>query len=286
MAKKSKLKTVWDKIRFKYKLSVLNEKTLEEAWAFRLSLLSALYAGFALFIFTVLIVSALIVSTPIKNYLPGYLDINARQDIVKNSLKLDSLETLVSIQEQYLKNVKSVIKGDIKVDSISKIDSLTPIDIEKLKATDNELEYRKEYEEEEAYKLSIQPSAIKEGQSLVFSRPASGVILSSFSANKKQYGLVLQTSPNSVITAVLEGSVILTGTNPNGSEFIQVLHPEGFISLYKNCARLLKSPGQTVKSGEAIASTSSIKAGHKNIPFIFELWRKGKPVNPTQFIAF
>jgi len=286
MAKKSKLKTVWDKIRFKYKLSVLNEKTLEEAWAFRLSLLSAIYAGFALFILTVLLVSALIVSTPIKNYLPGYLDINARQDIVKNSLKLDSLEMLVSIQEQYLKNVKSVIKGDIKVDSISRIDSLTPIDIEKLKATEEEQEYRKEYEEEEAYKLSIQPSVIKEDQSLVFARPVTGVILAPFSLSKKQYGLIIQTAPNNVITAVSDGTVILTGSQPNGGEFIQVMHSEGFISIYKNCAHLLKYPGQLVKGGEAIASSFTPKEAKKPTPFVFELWRKGKPVNPTQFIAF
>ena len=34
-------KSFWRRIRFKYKLSVINEGTLEEVWTFRLSQLSA-----------------------------------------------------------------------------------------------------------------------------------------------------------------------------------------------------------------------------------------------------
>ena len=44
-----KTKSFWHRIRFKYKLSFINEGTLEEVWSFRLSKLSA-FVTFCLFL--------------------------------------------------------------------------------------------------------------------------------------------------------------------------------------------------------------------------------------------
>ena len=81
---------------------------------------------------------------------------------------------------------------------------------------------------------------------------------------------------------VLQGDVIMTGTQENGLQFIQIIHTNGFISIYRNCSQLLKQKGQTVRTGEAIANS----AKNSGQPFQFELWYKGKPVNPTQYIVF
>lgn len=287
MAKKSRSKNYWQILKFKYKLSILNEKTLEDVFAFRLSLLSVIYAGITLFIATLLIVSTLIAITPLKNYLPGYLDVKARQDIVKNALKVDSLEQIISLQDRYLTQVKSVLNGDIKVDSITvNIDSLNNVDPEKLKATKQELEYRKKYEEEEKYNLSIKPTVHDESQDVAFSRPVKGFVKTPFNTARKNFGVNLTTSPSSPVMAVLQGDVILTGMQENGLQFIQIIHPNGFVSIYKNCRQLLKKTGQTVRTGEAIATTINNDDENPGQPFVFELWFKGKAVNPTQYIVF
>ena len=285
MAKKTRGKTFWQHIRFQYKLSILNEKTLEEVWAYKLSLLSAFRAGLALFIVAVLIVSTLIVYTPIKNFLPGYMDVRARNDIQNNVLRLDSLEELVLMQDKYLANLKGVVRGDIKLDSISIIDSLVSVKPEDVKASKAELNYRAQYEEDEKYNLTIQPKSSGNERSMVFTRPVKGVISQKYNPSLKQYGIAIAANPNSPVMAVLEGNVIQTGYLQNGTEFIQVLHPDGYISIYKNCGRILKSPGDNVHSGEALATTAT-SADKKSIPLILELWYKGKPVNPSQYIVF
>ena len=82
MGKKKQVnkKSFWHRMRFKYKLSFFNEGTLEEVWSFRLSRLSALatLVVFALILITV--TSLIIIKTPIRNYLPGYLDVEIRKD--------------------------------------------------------------------------------------------------------------------------------------------------------------------------------------------------------------
>lgn len=285
MAKKTRGKTFWQHIRFQYKLSILNEKTLEEVWAYKLSLLSAFWAGLALFIVAVLIVSTLIVYTPIKNFLPGYMDVKARNDIQNNALRLDSLEEQIRIQEKYVANLKGVVRGDIKLDSISVIDSLVSVSPEDVNASKAELDYRAQYEESEKYNLTIQPKAQGHERNVIFTRPVKGVVSQKYDPSRKLYGTAISANPNSPVMSVLEGNVIQTGYQPNGTEFIQVLHPDGYISIYKNCGRVLKSPGDNVHSGEALATTATT-SDKKSIPLIIELWYKGKPVNPSQYIVF
>ena len=99
-----KTKSFWHRIRFKYKLSFINEGTLEEVWSFRLSKLSA-FVTLALFAcFLIAVTALIIITTPIRNYLPGYLDVEVRKEIVENALRADSLERMVAIHELYLSN--------------------------------------------------------------------------------------------------------------------------------------------------------------------------------------
>lgn len=78
-----------------------NETTLEEVWSFRLSQLSA-FLTLALFAFMLVgITSLIIIKTPIRNYLPGYLDVEIRKEIMQNALRADSLERMMSIQSLY-----------------------------------------------------------------------------------------------------------------------------------------------------------------------------------------
>lgn len=47
----------------------------------------------ALFAFLLIAFTAfIIIKTPIRNYLPGYLDVEVRKEIMQNALRADSLE--------------------------------------------------------------------------------------------------------------------------------------------------------------------------------------------------
>jgi hypothetical protein len=60
---------------------------------------------------------ALIVFTPLKQYLPGYGSLNARRELQALKLKTDSLEQSMNYKDQYLVNIKRVLTGDVKEQS-------------------------------------------------------------------------------------------------------------------------------------------------------------------------
>lgn len=290
MAKKQRnkaKKSFWHRIRFKYKLSFFNETTLEEVWSFHLSQLSA-FVSLALFAFFLIgITSFIIIKTPIRNYLPGYLDVEIRKDIVQNALRADSLERMVTIQTLYLNNVAGILAGTIPVDSINRIDSLAQTDANfEIPRSEAETEFLRTLEEEEKYNLTVLNSSASIADGLFFYKPVNGIVSSVYEADIRHYGIDIAAEPKESVMATLDGVVVFTGFDPNFGNIIQIQHKNGFLSIYKHNELILKQPGDQVVAGEAIAlvgNTGSLSTG----PHLhFELWYKGLPVNPEEYIVF
>lgn len=277
----------WKRIRFKYKLSFINENTLEEVWSFRLSQLSV-FISLGVFAFSLVAFTAfIIIMTPIRNYLPGYLDVEVRKEIVQNALRADSLERMIEIQNLYLKNVTGIISGTIELDSIREIDSLARVDADfEIPRSPEEEEYVKNFEQEEKYNLTVLNTNPLPMDGLFFYKPVNGMISSLYQADIHHFGVDIAAASKESVLATLDGTVMYAGYDPNQGNVIQLQHKNGFVSVYKHNELLLKEPGDQVVAGEAIAlvgNTGKLSTG----PHLhFELWYNGKPVNPEDFIVF
>lgn len=284
---RTKKKSFWKRVRFKYKLSFVNESTLEEVWSFRVSQLSAFISLFVFAILLISITSIVIIMTPIRNYLPGYLDMEVRNTIIQNALRADSLEAALNIQSRYLQNVSAILTGTVTLDSIHISDSAAfmtaDYDIPRSKKEES---FLKNFEEEEKYNLTTLNSTPLIGEGVFFYKPVNGVISSRYDAEIQHYGVDLVAAPRESVLATLDGTVIYTGSDPEFGNVIAIQHKNGFGSIYKHNEVLLKKIGDQVVAGEAIAligNTGNLSTG----PHLhFELWYKGTSINPEEFIAF
>ena len=287
LKQKKKKKSFWHRIRFKYKLSFINEGTLEEVWSFRMSQLSA-FATLALFAFLLIaFTSLIIIKTPIRNYLPGYLDVEIRKEIMDNALRADSLEQLIAIHSLYLNNVSGILSGTIALDSIKAIDSLARNNMNyEIPRSKEESDFIKSFEEEEKYNLTILNANPVPTDGVFFYKPVNGVISAHYELDARHYGVDIAATPKESVVSTLDGTVVFTGFDANYGNVIQVQHKNGFLSVYKHNELLLKEVGDHVIAGEAIAlvgNTGKLSTG----PHLhFELWYKGLPVNPEEYIAF
>ena len=284
---KNKRKSFWKNFKFKYKLTITNENTLEEIVGIHVSKLNGV--SVLLFAVTVifLITSVIIAFTPLRNYLPGYMNSEVREQVVLNALRADSLQWVLERQRMYIMNIQDIISGNVKVDSVHTIDSLTVTRTEELvERTQAEDDFRKQYEETERYNLTtIDNAPVMSG--LIFFRPTRGMVSSDFDANKQHYGIDIAANPNESVLATLDGTVILATYTADTGYVIQVQHAQNLVSVYKHCGSLLKKVGDTVKAGEAIALVG--KTGEKTTggPHLhFELWNKGRALDPSKYIVF
>ena len=279
-------KSFWKRIQFKYKLSFFNESTLEEVWSFRLSQLSVFIYVFIFASILITLTSVIIILTPIRNYLPGYLDVEVRKEILQNALRADSLEQKINLQSRYLENLADILSGNINIDSIQSFDSTSYILSDyNIPRSDNESTFIKRFEDEEKYNLTaLNPNPPQ--TEIFFYRPLNGIISSVFDADKQHFGIDLTSALRENVIATLDGTVIYTGFDPRYGNVITLQHKNDLISIYKHNEILLKEIGEKVVAGEAIAivgNTGELSTG----PHLhFELWHKGVPVNPEDYIAF
>ena len=231
-----------------------------------------------LFVLTMLLFSLVILYTPVKNYLPGYSE-DIRQNLMKESARLDSIGTSLELQRQYLTVIKQVVAGEVHTDTVQSLDSMQIIMREQLLEAKSEAaaEFVAQYEAKERDNLQLFDIA-QTAPVLSYFSPAHGVILQSFSSQNHSYGVAIQTPLNENITAVLRGTVIQV-TYALDNTYTLMLQHESAVSIYAHVAKPLKRVGDVVQAGESIAL-----AGDQ--PLWFELWQNGQAINPEEVIAF
>ena len=283
---KPQTRSFWKRIRFKYKLSFFNESMLEEVWSFRLSQLTVfIYVG--LFAFALItITSIIIIMTPIRNYLPGYLDVEVRNEILQNALRADSLEAQIAVQRRYLENLSAILSGNITFDSIQVDDPTSIVNVDyDIPRSERESTFVRQFEEDEKYNLTalnLNPPQTE----IFFYKPLNGIISAAFNPNEAHFGIDLTSAPKESVMATLDGTVIFTGFDPNFGNVISLQHKNDFISIYKHNDILLKQTGDRVIAGEAIAIVGNTGLLSTGLHLHFELWNKGAPVNPEDYISF
>ena len=233
--KKKRRKAFWHNIKFKYKLTITNENTLEEVVGIHVSKLNGLSWLLSAVTVIFLVAAIIIAFTPLRNYLPGYMNSEVRAQIVSNALRADSLQKMLERQQLYIMNIQDIFSGKVQVDTVQSIDSLTAIRSDSLmERTRQEEEFRKQYEESERYNLTAvnnNPTA----SGLIFYRPTRGMMSSNFDPDNKHYGVDIAANPDESVLATLDGTVILSTYTAETGYVIQIQHGQDFVSVYKHC---------------------------------------------------
>ena len=278
---------LWDRLKYKYKLSVINETSYEEVFNFRLSQLHVLTALSVLAVILVVLTILLIAFTGLREFIPGYPDGNMRQMIAQNALRVDSLENELLKRDRFFKSIRLVLNGgDTTSLERSREDTARyRNDTIRFQISEQENEFRAAIEESERFNLSL---GMKEQNHdyYHFFPPVEGIVTQSFDEKKRHYGTDIVAKANAKVAAVLDGVVIFTDWTVKTGYVIQVQHTNDLISVYKHNSILLKKQGDYVRAGEVLGVVGNTGEESSGPHLHFELWRAGNPLNPENFIKF
>jgi hypothetical protein len=286
---KAKRKKIARNLRNKFRLVVMNDQTLEEKFALRLTPLNMIVFGgtFALSLITVTLY--LIAFTGLREYIPGYADVNMRRNLVKMTARTDSLQYLVDAHDRYLQNIVDVMEGKVDTTILTRDTTSVLYDsIRKLTRSEDDSLLRLQMESSDRFELiDADAKAFSSGiGSYSFFAPVKGSIVTQFNPAQKHYGIDIVAGPDEVIKSALDGTVVIANFTAETGYVIGVQHSNNLFTLYKHNSALLKSLGDYVRAGEVIAiigNTGELTTG----PHLhFELWFNGSPVDPKDYIAF
>ncbi|MFM2018788.1 MAG: hypothetical protein RL007_2444 [Bacteroidota bacterium] len=287
MEGQSKKKSWKDRLRTRFRMVVMDDSTFEERVSVTLTPLGILVAISAITIVMTALVVSLIAFTPIREYIPGYADVGMQQDLIELNEKTDSLVREAEANEQYLANIKKILRGnDTAVIVQNPTDTTKKYEKLDFSRSPEDSALRDEFENSDQYSLAIGVARKTGISGYFFFAPVKGSITSSFNLAEEHFGVDVASSENESVKATLDGTVISSGWNPEDGYVIQVQHSNNLISVYKHNAALLKKTGQFVKAGEPIAIIGN-SGEHSTGPHVhFEIWYNGAPVDPQEYVVF
>ncbi|MEI6487694.1 MAG: M23 family metallopeptidase [Bacteroidota bacterium] len=284
---KNKRKLI-ERLRNRYRLTIMNDDTFEEQFTLRLTPLGVvILIGSVTIVFTILVISML-AFTSLREYIPGYADVGVRREMIKLALKSDSLEQTISEQNLYMQNISAVLKGEPKNDSAqTRPEKGTKPVNAKMSPSSKEVALRKNIESQDQYSLAYATETNKTGISnFFFFTPVKGRITASYSYKEQHFGVDIVAAENEPIKSTLDGTVVLATFSSETGYTITVQHSNNLISVYKHNSVLLKKLGDYVKAGEPIAIIGNSGEQTTGPHLHFELWYNGNAINPQEYMVF
>ena len=287
MADNKHKKRLWiQNLLNRYRMVVINEKTFNEEFSFRLSRLNIIIASILVIAFIFIGAIFLVAYTPLKEFIPGYTSTKLRKEAIMNSFLLDSLSSEFQKQHQFINAMKSALKGEFSLDeqSFKDLNQSNPEVLNRknsLVKADSLL--RLEVIQEDKY--NVLPNPEGNVKFMLFS-PVSGIISQPFNNETKHFAVDIALAKDVPIKSVATGTVILADWTADTGYVIVIKHDYGLLSVYKHNSSIEKSQGDLVAAGEVIAfagSTGELSTGYH---LHFELWIDGYPADPTNFIDF
>ena len=257
----------------KHRLTLQNEVDNAEEWHMHISVVRIFAALLAFVLLLFILILSLVAYTPVLEFLPGYEANRSREMLLQNIMRLDSIERQMTQMRTYSDNIALIMEGKTPVvRNVGGLDSIKADKTLVMPSREDSL-LRIQMEGEGPYGLGKSPSRKTLREAMAMTAPVEGIRIAA--------------APGSQVSAVDNGTVVLSLWSPEEGYVVQVQHADNVLSIYKNLAQSMVSTGQRLRSGEVLGYSNDPQAeGTDSKLFGFELWSDGKPVDPEGYIVF
>ena len=250
------MKSNWFKnFKSKFKIVIIHPDTYEEKGGFNTSKMTITTWIIVYSLILIAVTTCLIFFTSLRELIPGYTDATLDRRVYNMEHRADSIEEVFRQKDQYIENLKRIISDEnmefdsIGMPSVSSSNTISLVD-------------------------------------QLFFVPINGLVTNHFNADKKHYGVDVVAQADAVIKATADGTVVFADWSYEGGYVIGIQHHSNILSVYKHNATIMCREGDMVKAGDAIAVLGGGGSTSTGPHLHFELWFKGMPLNPEDYISF
>lgn len=284
--KKSNWKNWRDKLKNVYRFQIIDEKSYDVKMVLALTRLNILIGVGVLFAFLTILNFVFISYTPLKQYIPGYGSSSGKKEAIKVRTKAEELKDKMDAQQKYINNLQNILNDNVELDEKVKTNikkSKIDTGILSIKTRDEAKfvqEVEKGLKNAELMK-SVYDSKASPLSNLQIQKPVTGSIISKFSESNT--AIVFAAKADEDVKAVLSGNIIFSGITPENGYYLIIQAENQMVYILKNNSQLLKKTGNFVSEGEAVAKAGKF-GSNKNFTTSLELWYRGRPIDPQEFI--
>ena len=214
-----------------FRLDLVDDRTHKQLWCMRFSRIGFIVSIISAIVLIIFIFYAIFAFSPLRRTIPGYPDESSKKEAIRNAIRVDSLEKIISRWELYSENLRRVVDGEdpVKIDSIIRSGNTGYAKSrEELEKTDSLLREKVRSEEQFGLGNHGQRNLPIEGKH--FFTPLKGVISQGY--DNVIHPFIDITAPaNSVVASVLDGTVISAGWDDDAGYTICIQHVGDIVSI-------------------------------------------------------
>ncbi|WP_317194905.1 M23 family metallopeptidase [Litoribacter ruber] len=220
---------------------------------------------------------------------PVHQESENTEKLIALSATVDSLYKEVHAKDQYVTNIMHLIRGEV-MDTTGQRPEEATLEMDRRGI---DLYKRGEATQRILDEFETQPSEgsferLSSGTftEVYFFPPLQGLVTSSFDPAAEHFGVDIVAAEDEPVKSIAAGSVIFAHWTLETGYNIGVQHSNELISIYKHNSVLLKKVGDLVQAGEIISIIGNTGEQTTGQHLHLELWYKGTPLNPQEFITF
>ena len=271
----------------KYKVIVSDEETFEEIISLKTNNFQLFLFAFLYTVLVIIFSTAIIFFTQVREYVPGYPSTDLLVTAAKITIKADSLERELALNDQFFSAIESVLTGDSNEAALrTQQDTLIQNDLKdaQIVATIPQDSILRAYvDNEDRFNLTRNQLLI---DSKSYFSPVKGVVTDGFDIEKNHFAVDVSVDIGTPVKAILAGTVLFSEWSVETGHVILLDHGENLISVYKHNSKNLKLQNETVQAGEVIAFSGEEGSLSSGPHLHFEIWKNGLPIDPESILSF
>lgn len=235
----------------------------------------------------VFIVITILYATPIGTYLFNKENRAIRSSVLEVRERISALQDSLEVRDEQLSEIQRVIRD--QADTSFVISSTN--------------EWSEMYGEQDqpsgvmTYKVSetggtsslssdqiINSDIFKSGTMFPSEPPVRGTVSNSYQPDKGHFGIDIAAKTGTDVRSVADGVVINSEWTLNNGYVLQILHGDGFVTVYKHFSEVNYTAGNVVKKGDIIGKVGETGLLASGPHIHFEIWKNGTSLDPVQYL--
>jgi len=278
----------------RYRLVVLDDGSFEEQASVSLSRLNLFIIFSTAVIGFALLITSLVVFTPLREYIPGYADTGQRLKMLRLLETVDSLEQSMAGAEARWMGFSQVVEGRMPADTLSSQTRSDTVlmsqaaNVFARRTADSLLRQWIEQDFTDARLSDVSGQIRFFGQSLF--EPVNGRVHRPFSPANPSAGPEIAVVGEQAVHSMLDGRIVFQGYSLSDLYVVIVQHPGNAISCYRKLRKILRRTGESVKAGDVLGlagrTESDNNQGGETQTISVQLWQDGSALNPASFLNY
>ena len=270
------------KAKKRYKIAIEDESRLRQVASVTVSPAQLWATGILSFLVLFFFTGILIMATPIRTLMPGYLKKGERAEAKEGLLRIDSIRDSYNMNNLYITNILKVLDTD-RTPTDSLLNVTTPNELPPdslLPSSPREIEFITQMKDREQYNVNILAPLAADQLRIYPVAVCATAAEHSQNANKPR----ILTPKGGPICTAADGRVIaIQNPAPEGGSAIVIQHDNGFASRYSHLGTPTVVPGAHVDGGSVIAHGATGGATGSGF-FYVEMWYDGNALEPAKIL--